>query len=208
MANELILTRSTKKGNVVLPDFKKEQEDTVSIADEPRRLKISVSKKKNKKTGNVFTAVSGYVRLECFNDDGESEGVKIKKLTVHFTKDAFNDAVNVKNADNLKSGYLYCKAKDIQIPASFRISIKKDEDGNEVYDEEGNSVLKYHEIWIKGVIGLEEFVTSQDALDVDGSTDEKIVDVEVNEETGEISDTTDYKQFDYDDSTETEETKI
>ena len=206
MANDIIKVRSNVRGNVILPDFKKD-EAAVTIADEPRRLKISVTKKKNKTTGKVFTAVSGYVKLESFDLDGNSEGVKVKKLTVRFRKDAFKGAINVHTVDELKSGYLYVKAKGIQVPPAYRVVEAKDEDGNVIYDDNGEAKLKYPDIWIQSdVIGLEEFVTSQAALDVDDNSN--VVDATYDEETGEVKDTEDYKQYNYDDPDETEETDI
>ena len=206
MANDIIKVRSNVRGNVIVPDFKKD-EAAVTIADEPRRLKISVTKKKNKTTGNVFTAVSGYVKLESFNLNGESEGIKVKKLTVRFRKDAFKGAINVHTVDELKSGYLYVKAKGIQVPPAYRVQEAKDEDGNVIYDDNGEAKLKYPDIWIQSdVIGLEEFVTSQAALDVDDNSN--VVDATYDEETGEVKDSEDYKQYNYDDPDETEETDI
>lgn len=201
MANDIIVTRSTKSGNVTLPEFTKEGQ-IVNIADEPRRLKIAVTTKINKATKNKFKAVSGYVRLNVINDEGANEGLKVKKLTVHFTKDAFKDAVNVKSPDDLKAGYLYCKAKDLQLPSVYKVTVKKDEDGEDMYDNDGNAILEYPVIWIKGVIGLEAFVTSQDALNVD---EEESKDVVIDAETGEITETEDLSQ--YDDASE-EEVKI
>lgn len=201
MANEVILTRSTKKGDVVLPDFNKDT--TVgTIADEPRRLKISVRKMKNKTTGNLFNSVSGYVKLEVINAEGKSEGIHVKKLSVHFKLNAFDNAINVKGLQDLKSGYLYCKAKDIQIPSRYEITEEKDDKGNLISDDEGNIKLKYPEIWISGVIGLQEFVTNQDALNVDVETGE-VLDAEVKD-----VDDTDYKQFDSTDENETEEVNL
>lgn len=206
--NSLVL--STAKGNVILPDFSKKDESVVTIADEPRRLKIVCFKKKNKTTNNLFNSVTGYVKLECFDIDGKSEGVKTKGLQVHFRKDAFKNAINVHTPDELKSGYLYVKAKGIQIPNSYKVTQAKDEDGELMYDEDGNAVYKYPVIWIQSdVIGLEEMVTSQTALNVD--EDEDVVDAETNEvvdeETGEVVDE-DIKQYDYNDESDEDETSI
>lgn len=206
MANDIIKVRSNERGNVIVPDFKKE-EAAVTIADEPRRLKISVTKKKNKTTGIIFTAVSGYAKLEVFDLDGKSEGIKVKKLTVRFRKEAFKGAINVHTVDELKSGYLYVKAKGIQVPPAYRVVEVKDEDGYTIYDEYGNAKLKYPDIWIQSdVIGLEEYVTSQTALDVDDNSN--VLDATYDEETGEVKDTEDYKQYNYDDPDDTEETDI
>lgn len=198
MANEIILTRSVKSGNITLPEFKKEGESS-SIALEPRRLKISAVTKK-KKAGGTFKKVTGYVKLECFDEDGNSLGVKVKGLSVHFKKKAFTKSANVTSPEDLKPGYLYVVAKALQIPSRWQPSIKKDSDGNEMYDDEGNAIMQYPVIWIddEGVIGLEEFVTSQDALNVD--EDSNVVDAKVNDETGEI--TEDFNQYDTDESEE------
>ena len=203
MANEIVKTRSTKSAMVVVPEFK--QGETVStIADEPRRLKISVRNGK-KKDGSTFKIVKGFVKLECFDEDGNSEGVKVRKLDVHFTKVAFKGALNVHTPEELKSGYLYVRAKGLQLPPRYQVTIKQDENGNDMYDGEGKAILKYPEIWIKSdIIGLEEFVTSQDALDVD--EDVNIIPASINEETGEVED---YEQYDESDEVEdTEETII
>lgn len=206
--NSLVL--STAKGNVILPDFSKKDESVVTIADEPRRLKIVCFKKKNKTTNNLFNSVTGYVKLECFDIDGKSEGVKTKGLQVHFRKDAFQNAINVHTPNELKSGYLYVKAKGIQIPNSYKVTQAKDENGELMYDEDGNAIYKYPCIWIQSdVIGLEEMVTSQTALNVD--EDEDVVDAETNEvvdeETGEVVDE-DIKQYDYNDESDEDETSI
>lgn len=208
MANEIIKVRSNERGNITLPDFEK-KEEVVSIADEPRRLKISVSKKKNKSTGNVFNAVSGYAKLEVFDDEGNSLGIKVKKMNVHFRKDAFKGAINVHNVDELKSGYLYVKAKGIQIPPRYQITEAKDDKGNIKYDEDGNALLKYPEIWIQSdIIGLEEFVTSQSALDVDDESN--VVDAKYDEATGEVINESDedLKQYDYNDTDESDDVSI
>lgn len=213
MANEIIV-KSTKRGNVVLPEFEKEGKDVLSIAEEPRRIKIFSKKVKNKQTKQLFTAVSGYAKLPCYDIDGNYEGIKVKSLNVHFQKDAFKNAVNVKSPDDLKYGNLYVKAKGLQIPSKYQPTYQKDEDGDDVYDEKGNAVIEYPVIWIKDecVIGFEEFVTSQDALDVD--SDSNVADAEIvssedayDEETGELLDE-DIKQYQEDDTNDTEETEI
>lgn len=204
MANEIVKTKSTKSAMVLVPEFK--QGETVStIADEPRRLKISVRNGK-KKDGSTFKIVKGFVKLECFDEDGNSEGVKVRKLDVHFTKVAFKGALNVHSPEELKSGYLYVRAKGLQLPPRYQVTIKQDENGNDMFDEEGRAILKYPEIWIKSdIIGLEEFVTSQDALDVD--EDVNIIPTSINEETGEVED---YEQYNESDAEveDTEETII
>ena len=208
--NNLVL--STVSGGVQLPDFKKADNNVVTIADEPRKLKILCFKKKNKTTKNIFNSVTGYVKLECFDENGKSEGVKTKGLQVHFRKDAFKDAINVHNPDELKTGYLYVKAKGIQIPNVYKLTPLKDEDGNVIYNKDGNMLYQYPVIWIQSdVIGLEEAVTSQSALNVD--EDDNVVDADatevVDDETGEVlSADEDLKQYDYNDVEDEDETSI
>lgn len=189
-----IKIRSTESCAVIVPDFEKERKgDAPTIADEPRRLKISVSTKKKSDGSGTFKAVKGYVKIEVINDEGASEGVKVKRLDVHFRKDAFKGAMNVHTPEDLKSGYLYVRAKGLQIPPFYKIEEKKDDNGNVIYDENGEAMLKYPSIWIQSdIIGLEEFVTSQHALDVD--EDENIVPTSYNEETGEVEDYTQYDE--------------
>ena len=207
--NNLVL--STVSGGVQLPDFKKADSNVVTIADEPRKLKISCFNKKNKTTNNIFNSVTGYVKLECFDENGKSEGIKVKGLQVHFRKGAFKDSLNVHDPDELKTGYLYVKAKGIQIPNVYKLSPKKDEDGNILYDKDGNMLYQYPVIWIQSdVIGLEEAVTSQSALNVD--EDDNVVDAEttevVDEVTGEVLSDEDIKHYDYNDESDDEETSI
>lgn len=192
MAN--IKVRSNERCNVVVPDFKNEIEAKSAIAEEPRRLKITCRRLKKKDGTGTFNAVTGYVNIEVISDTGKSEGVQVKGLTVHFKKTAFNSAINVHNAEELKSGYLYIKAKGLQVPSVYKITEKKDDDGNIEYDENGEAKLVYPAIWIRSdVIGLEEFVTSQTALDVDKEDDSVDAEYTVNEETGEVSE--DYSQY-------------
>ena len=204
MAN-IVKTRSTKSAVVVLPNFEKDATVT-TIADEPRRIKISVRNGK-KKAGGTFKKVTGYVKLECYDIDGNFEGVKVRKLDVHFRKKAFTGAMNVHSPEELKSGYLYVRAKGLQLPNRYQVSIKQDEDGNDLYNEEGYAILKYPIIWIQSdIIGLEEFVTSQEALDVD--EDENIVPTSYNEETGEVEDYEQYDNEELDESEDAEETVL
>ena len=205
--NNLVL--STVSGGIVVPDFNKKENGAVTIADEPRKLKITCFKKKNKTTGNLFNAVTGYVKLECFDENGKSEGIKVKGLQVHFRQGAFKDSLNVHNPDELKTGYLYVKAKGLQIPNAYKLKPKKDDDDNVMYDKDGNMLYSYPVIWVQSdVIGLEEAVTSQTALDVDD--EDNVVDAEVvDEETGEVPMTEeDLKQYDYNDTDEDDETSI
>lgn len=213
MANEIIKSRGVERGNIIVPDFKAEMESVNQLADEPRRLKISAIRKKNKSTGNIFNAVTGYVKLQCYDIEGNYEGVKVKAITCHFKKDAFKGATNVHNPDELKSGYLYIKAKGLQIPSVWRPKYLTDEDNNPIYDEDGNQKIGYPQIWIQSdVIGLQEFVTTQSALNVDEEENENVMDADIvvdeNGEVKEESSNEDLKQYSYDDEDDTDDVSI
>ena len=183
--NEVVVVKSevlgVGSGNVVLPDF-----NTVNLGEEPRRLKVTVRKGKTK-SGKVFNSITGYAKLPVYDGD-TFVGVKVKRMSVHFRKTAFKGASNVHTPEELKSGYLYVKAKGLRIPNVYKVTEKLDKDGNVMYNENGEAILKYPEIWVESdVLGLMEFVTSQSALDVDG--DDNVIDGEasnVNPETGEV----------------------
>jgi hypothetical protein len=182
--NNLVVVKSdvlsVSKGNVELPEFK-----SINLGEEPRRLKVAVRKGKTK-DGKIFNSISGYVKLPVY--DGEDYlGVKVKRLSVHFRKGAFKTSANVTSPedDEFKSGYLYVKAKGLRIPNVYKVTEEVDKEGNVVYNEDGTAKLRYPEIWVESdVLGLQAFVTSQNALDVD--SDDKTVDATVDEETGEV----------------------
>lgn len=180
--NEVVVVKSevlgVSKGNVVLPEF-----NAINLGEEPRRLKIKVRNAK-KPNGGVFKSVSGYAKLPVYEGD-TFIGIMVKRMSVHFRKVAFNGAANVHSPEELKSGYLYVRAKGLRIPPIYKITEKTDKDGNVLYNKDGTAKLKYPEIWVESdVLGLEEFVTSQSALDVDSDSD--VVDATINEETGEV----------------------
>ena len=78
-----------------------------------------------------------------------------------------------------------------------------------MYDDDGNAIIKYPEIWIeRGVLGFIPFVTSQDDLDVDNV--EEVIDAEevkVDDETGEVIDE-DIREAITDEPEDDEETEI
>ena len=180
---------SAKSTSIELPDFSNKEK--LVLAEEPRRLKINVAKKKTK-DGKLFNSITGFVKLNVYDGiDGIDEEIKligtmVKQISVHFRKGAFKDSLNVKSPEDeeMKSGYLYVKAKGLRIPNSYRVKVKTDPQTKEpLYDEDGNPMLKYPEIWIESdIIGLQAFVTNQDALDVDDNSN--VVDAE----TGEVLD--------------------
>ena len=182
--NEVVVVKSEVLGvascNVELPEF-----NAIKLGEEPRRLKIAVRKAKTA-DGKIFNSISGYVKLPVYDGD-DYIGTKVKRISVHFRKGAFKNSANVTSPedDEFKSGYLFVKAKGLRIPNAYRVTEEKDEEGNVIYNEDGTAKLKYPEIWVESdVLGLQAFVTSQSALDVDSDND--ILDVKVDEETGEI----------------------
>lgn len=175
-------TKAVVSGNVVVPNF------TQNLGDEPRRLKISVKRLKTKDGKKSFLSVKGYMRIACYDGD-EFIGNNVKKIDVHFKKDAFKGCVLLSGVEDLKSGYLYVRAKGLQLPSVHKVEL----------DENGKSV--YPSIWIKSdIIGLQAFVASQASLDVDDIQEAEVVD----DASGEVEfDTTeDFEQYEKEDKGE------
>ena len=212
MANEVIIKKSNvlsvESSKVQLPDFKQ-----IDLGNEPRKLKIKVTNGK-KADGTTFKKVTGYAKLPIYEGIGDEavyvrDGVK--RMSVHFKKVAFKDeageTLNVHDIEDLQTGYLFVKAKGLRIPSVYRLQYEKNEDGSIKYDNNGEAVIKYPEIWIeRGILGFLAAVTSQDSLDVD---DEKeVVDVKVDEETGEVVEDEDISEAIKDEPEDTEETNF
>lgn len=180
--SNIVKSSTALSGGVAVPNFHQ------NLGDEPRRLKISVKKCTTKDGKKKFKAVKGYMRIAVYDKDDNFIGNHIRKIDVHFTQDAFKGCDLLTSIDDLKSGYLYVRAKGLQLPPVFKI--EKDDKGKDVYPA----------IWIKSdIIGLQPFVASQASLDVDDNADAVDADeIEVDEETGEAEfDTTeDYEQYD------------
>ena len=198
MANEVIIKKSNSVGIVStqmeLPNFKE-----LNLGDEPRKLQIKVENGK-KDDGSTFKKVTGYVILDIYEGiEDEAKFVRrgIKRISVHFKKVAFKEEagenLNVHDIEDLQSGHLFVKAKGLRKPSIYKLRYERDKEGNIMYDENGEAIIKYPEIWIeRGVLGFIPFVTSQDDLDVenykDDSIDAEASDVKVDEETGEVMD--------------------
>ena len=164
---------SVSSGKIILPDF-----SNVDLGNEPRRLRIKCRTGKTA-SGKLFNSITGYCKLPVYDGD-DFVGVKVKRISVHFRKNAFKDAMNVHSPEELKSGYLYVKAKGLRLPSVYKVTEETDKDGNIIYNEDGTAKLKYPEIWIESdVIGLQEFVTSQKALDIE--EEDEVMDAEVEE---------------------------
>ena len=211
MANEVIIKKSNvlsvESSNIVLPDFKQ-----IDLGNEPRKLKIKVTNGK-KSDGTKFKKVTGYAKLPIYEGIGDEavyvrDGVK--RMSVHFKQVAFKDErgenCNVSDINDLQTGYLFVKAKGLRIPTIYKLQYEKNEDGSIKYDKDGNAVIKYPEIWIeRGILGFLASVTSQDSLDVDN--EKEVVDVKVDDETGEVVDE-DISQAIVDEPEDDEETNI
>ena len=185
MANEVIIKKNNSVGVVStqmeLPNFKE-----LNLGDEPRKLKIRVENGK-KKDGTTFKKVTGYIKCDIYEgieDEAKFVSRGVKRISVHFKKVAFKDErgenCNISDIEDLQSGYLFVKAKGLRKPSIYKLRYERDDEGNIVYDENGEAVIKYPEIWIeKGVLGFIPFVTAQDDLNVDN--EEEIVDAETGE---------------------------
>lgn len=195
---------SAEKGNVVLPDF-----SGMNLGDEPRRLRIKVTKGK-KETGETFNKITGYCILDIYEgveDEAKYVRTGVKRISVHFRKVAFKGSANVHSPEDLVSGYLYVKAKGLRLPSVYKLRYEKDKDGNILYDANGEAIIKYPEIWVESdVLGLQEFVTTQDALDVDKYAD--AVEVKYDEETGEVVDESEAVSDLENEASEDEETNL
>ena len=179
-------TKAVVSGGVNLPNFHQ------NLGDEPRRLKIAVKKCKTKDGKKTFLSVKGYMRIAVYEND-EFIGNKVRKIDVHFTKDAFKGCELLSGIDELKSGYLYVRAKGLQLPPVYKI--EKGEKGEDIYPA----------IWIKSdIIGLQAFVAAQASLDVDDNDDAVDAEVVEDDATGEVEfDTTeDFEQYDAEDKGE------
>lgn len=177
MSNEIIVKKSnvsTERSNIIVPDFK---DNKVNLGDEPRKLKIYVTNGK-KKDGSTFAKVTGYAICNIYEgieDEAKYVRTGVKGFSVHFKKVAFQGSANVHNVEELKSGYLYVKAKGLRIPSNYKLKYKRNKEKEIIYDDNGEALIQYPEIWVEeGVLGLEEFVISQSALNVDDVKDEAI----------------------------------
>ena len=213
MSNEIIVKDinavGIKSTKMDLPNFKE-----LNLGDEPRRLKIKVENG-TKADGTKFKKVTGYIKCDIYEgieDEAKLVGRGVKRVSVHFKQVAFKEErgenCNVSDINDLTSGYLFVKAKGLRKPSVYKLRYERDKKTNEIkYDEEGNAIIKYPEIWIeRGILGFIGYVTSQDDLDVDN---ESVVDAKVDAETGEVLDEEPISEAELEaDADETEETNI
>lgn len=142
--------------------------DTTSLNKSVENQYIAMAIKcKNVKAskGNIFKSVKGYMVLDTYDIEGNYLGEFAKWLDVHFTKEAFDNcmASDIKRIDDLSMGTLYVLSKYLQAPSIYRPKYKKDKNNEEVYDENGNQVIEYPQIWVKGgIVGFIPYTSSQD----------------------------------------------
>ena len=106
-----------------------------------------------------FNSIKGLKHLRCYDEDGVDIGKHNRWLDLHFRQDALKvDKQETRNFDDindLKTGFLYVKAKYIDSPRAYR-----------VLEDEKTGELKFPEIWIRGgVVGFEPLVAEQDEFD-------------------------------------------
>lgn len=157
MANEIQNTQNevveVVESKEVKPAFNdKAGEKIIRISIKCRKMKTRDGKKE-------FNSIKGLKHLPVFDDEGVNIGKHNRWLDVHFTQDALKtDKQETRNFDDindLKTGFLYVKAKFIDSPRTYRITEDKE-----------TGELKYPEIWIKGGIAFfEPLVAEQDEFD-------------------------------------------
>lgn len=155
MAQELIIKED---GTIDVASLNKSIENQyIAIAIKCKNLKSS--------KGNVFKSIKGYMVLDTYDIEGNYLGNFAKWLDVKFLKVAFKtqNLSDITDIDSLQTGTLYVLAKYLQAPNVYRPYYKTDKEGNFILDEEGNQVIAYPEIWIKGgICGFIPYTPSQD----------------------------------------------
>lgn len=132
-------------------------------------IRISIKCKRIKDDKVDFNSVKGMMNLTVIDEDGTNIGRHNRWLDMHFMKKGvFNTLAKdfeISSPEDLKTGYIYVKAKDIQAPRRYQILV----------DEETGEI-KYPSIWIKGDIqAFEPLVASQDAFDYVEEPKENVV---------------------------------
>ena len=149
MENQIEIVNQNAEVVEAKPNYNKKTGDVV--------IPMSIKCKKVKTDKNTFNAVSGLMYLEVIKD-GVNLGLKNRWLNVHFTKEAFktvDEACDVKSVDDLSTGTLYVKAKNIQAPSRYEVKVD---------DETGE--LIYPEIWVRGgIMGFEPYVVNASSFE-------------------------------------------
>lgn len=190
MANEVKVVAPEQATVLIQPNYNRKVGDKVIC------ISIKATPRKNKTTGITFMSIKGLKHIPVINEEGVNIGKKNRWLDVHFNDDAFKkdrgEDLEVSTPNDLKTGFLYVKAKYIQSPRVYKIVEEKDNDGNVIYNEDGTAKLKYPNIWISGgIVGFEEYVSDQDEFNYVAPDEQYAVDAETgeileDEETGEI----------------------
>lgn len=151
---------------------------------------IKVATKKKSDGKGTFKSVKAYMVLDCYDIDGNYEGENVRWLDVHFTKDAFEDSMspNIKSIESLSTGTLYVLASKLQAPTVYRLSYKTDENGVEELDKDGERIVKYPVIWLKGgICGFIPYVPEQDKFNRKPKKHEDAKDVDFEEEAKDLT---------------------
>lgn len=162
MANELNVVETAsvevvETEKAVTPNYNKNLGDKVIKISIKCMTKEGINPKSGQKV--KFNAIKGLKHLPVIDEDGVNIGKHNRWLDMHFTMDAFktekNKECEISDASDLKTGFLYVKAKFIDSPRVYKV--KEDEETGEV---------KYPQIWIKGgIMGFEPYVSDQDEFD-------------------------------------------
>lgn len=123
------------------------------------RISIKCRLMKTKDGKKTFNSIKGLKHLRVIDDEGVDIGKHNRWLDLHFTQDALKtdkqETRNFEDINDLKTGYLYVKAKFIDSPKTYRTKVD---------DETGE--VQYPQIWVKGgIVGFEPLVAEQDEFD-------------------------------------------
>lgn len=139
-----------------------------NYGDDFYELSIRVKNQKTKKN-TTFKKVDVLMNLPVYKDvTDENTGLTTKTyigtfnrwVGLHFRKDAWKDAFvgcSAKSIEDLSTGRLYVRKKDVKAPNEFYIQPKKEEDFTEEerkqFEESGIIPVIFPSCWIHGGIG-------------------------------------------------------
>ena len=169
MANEIL----QQNNNVVVEDAKPMFNG--DAGEKVIRISIKCRLMKTKDGKKTFNSIKGLKHLRCFDEDGIDIGKHNRWLDLHFTQDALKtdkqETRNFEDINDLKTGFLYVKAKFIDSPKTYRTKVD---------DETGE--VQYPQIWVKGgIVGFEPLVAEQDEFDYVEPSSAKAIECETTE---------------------------
>ena len=180
MANNNVVLKKDVDLNILNQNF----------GDDLYELTIKVKNQKTKK-GITFKKVDVLMYLPVYKDvKDETSGLTIKTLIgtfnrwvgLHFRKDAWRDVFDgcsVKSIEDLSTGRLYVRKKDVKAPNEFYIQPKKQEEWSEEerkqYDENGIIPVIYPSCWIHGgICGFIPYVKDDSFFTYNGQVKEDV----------------------------------